>query len=328
MTRFIELFFIGIIFTLEFFAWLSLLTLFLVPYLANYIFPELTQIPLYIVRLPEPRFTLLLVFSIAGFGGLLAVATKRIALPNLNKYDYLSRILIISSSYFLTFFFWKSFSFISNFSMVGPVAIFISLLFFLPLFYEFMMNFLTIVTGIFDRKSVRSLSKRDLLFLTIQILIITNTALLINRYVVPVMYDFAKHEERLKNRRSLNPVISKIEPRLAYQGNTVIIRGTNFELNGDNHRRLMSSNGPLNVALWTDDKIIFQIPLHVDLGDLQIWIEKPQIWEGNKITVNSNVVIMKIISRTDGWDSYDDAFFDQLQYLDKETLELNSYGKN
>ena len=48
-------------------------------------------------------------------------------------------------------------------------------------------------------------------------------------------------------------------------------------------------------------------------------------WDGKNIMVKSNEVKLQLISRDNGWDKDDDAYFEQLKHLDKETLKINGY---
>ena len=135
-------------------------------------------------------------------------------------------------------------------------------------------------------------------------------------------------KQEANNRASLNPQIVKIEPQLVYKSTKVIIWGREL---GWNHERAMlkSQFGKIQPDVWTDTKIIFTVPQHWKEGPIYLIIEKPSIYKGQKIITKSELKNIELIPiSTSSFSSKDDAFFEQLKTLDKETLEINGYERD
>lgn len=124
---------------------------------------------------------------------------------------------------------------------------------------------------------------------------------------------------------SLNPDIFNIEPKIVYYSNTVIINGYGLTWNESGQTHLMNQYGEITADFWSDNKIIFTVPLHWPTGPLNIWVEKPISWDGKTIKAKSNIVNLKLIPRSRTLTPDDDAYFKQLKYLDEDLLKLNGY---
>jgi hypothetical protein len=142
--------------------------------------------------------------------------------------------------------------------------------------------------------------------------------------LVLLFYSFATAHQFIIH-SSLNPVIIKIEPRLVYPSTKVIIYGRGFGWKEKKGYRLMNNLGEVQTDLWTDSKIIFTVPLHWSPSELNFWIEKPIEWAGRAETARSENGDIRLLQRTNQWNSDDDEYFKQLKYLEKETLRLNGY---
>lgn len=122
-----------------------------------------------------------------------------------------------------------------------------------------------------------------------------------------------------------HPLIKVVKPSIAYYDTKVVLIGKGFGWKGKIDTKFKYQEGKIDISLWTDTKVVFTVPLHWKVGDMSIWVQKPIEWDGKNINVKSNEVKLRLISRDDGWDKDDDAYFEQLKHLDKETLRLNGY---
>ncbi len=152
-----------------------------------------------------------------------------------------------------------------------------------------------------------------------------NSTVMLQRYG-----NYIKVERQKKYRLSLNPQISKVEPKYVYAANKVIIFGKNFGWKESDSSLLIKDSGKakegVTTDLWTDTKIIFVVPLNWKNGEIRLWIEKPVMWDTTLITAKSNAVNIKIIPRTDPNvpnSPDDEAYVEQMKYLDPETLQIN-----
>lgn len=120
--------------------------------------------------------------------------------------------------------------------------------------------------------------------------------------------------------------IELIEPRIVYHAQKVIVKGQGFDWQQNIKVKLMSQYGEVTTDMWTDDKIIFTIPLHFQSGMMTMWIEKPMQWKGKNIIVKSNIVSLKILPTTAYFGADDEEFFEQLKTLSLEALSINGYA--
>ena len=132
-------------------------------------------------------------------------------------------------------------------------------------------------------------------------------------------------ENYKKQRLSLNPQIDKIEPNIVYPGIKVIIFGRNFGWKGNENVLLAKGKEVVTTDLWTDTKIIFTVPLHWEPKNISFLIKKSVDWEGKNIVTKSDVVTIHLLSNIGAFNENDKAYFEQLKYLDAETLEINGY---
>jgi len=126
-------------------------------------------------------------------------------------------------------------------------------------------------------------------------------------------------------RQSYDPVIYSQQPLLVYNSTKVVLAGRRFGWNTDKKSKLIANGKLLNVSLWTDTEIVFEIPLDIPTGTLTVRIEKVISWNGKNPVAKSNNVKLRVISRTNGWDEEDDLFFKQLKSLPREIRKINGY---
>ncbi len=124
---------------------------------------------------------------------------------------------------------------------------------------------------------------------------------------------------------SRHPKISSIEPRIVYFSTKVVLKGTNFGWLQKDKVRLFNDGEPVVADFWSDNKIIFTVPLHWKLGTNNLWIKKRVLWKDKSYDAQSNIIELKVIPRTNSFTEQDDEYFNQLKYLDKETLQINGY---
>lgn len=127
-------------------------------------------------------------------------------------------------------------------------------------------------------------------------------------------------------RLSMDPQIIKIEPTIVYPSIKVIINGRNFGWKEGENVKLKLKEEEVYTDLWTESKIIFTVPLHWKDGNVKLVIEKPILWNGKRITAKSKEIHLKLLPRHGkSFTPDDDEYFEQLEYLDYETLEINGY---
>ncbi len=158
-------------------------------------------------------------------------------------------------------------------------------------------------------------SAKSTLFLTV-IVVIYLFVLVINVALKSVQVQITKE--------SRNPVIRKFEPRIVYKSIKVIIRGKNFGWQQEGEE-LMSNFGKVSTDFWSDQKIIFTVPLHWQTGELILRIEKPTIWEGEPMLAKSKRILLRILPITASFTENDEEFYEQIELSDEETRKINGY---
>lgn len=125
----------------------------------------------------------------------------------------------------------------------------------------------------------------------------------------------------------LIPKISKIEPIVVYRTTKVIIFGKNLSFRAKNNKiTLMSQFGEVEPDSFDNDKIIFTVPFSWPDGNIYLGVKKKASFENRDIMVQSGIIKIKVIPTSSSFSTDDDAFFNQLKYLDKETLQINGYS--
>ncbi len=148
-----------------------------------------------------------------------------------------------------------------------------------------------------------------------------NKAIEYNRYLTV--------ERMKKERLTLNPTISKIEPYIVYRSTKVVITGDNFGWRQPPGAALLANhNIPISVDLWTNSKIIFTVPLDWQPGAVSLLVAKPIEWQNRKEIAESNDGSIKLIPVTGKFTPADDAYFAQLKHLDREVLTINGYASD
>lgn len=217
-------------------------------------------------------------------------------------------------SFFLAYFFWRFFYLLSFLGYTGLIVLFLIFVFYIPQ----MAVFISLIN--YDQlKTFFIGGKNKVISLLIGLLLINGFVFVVDRQVRAVNREILY--------QSKQPHIKLIKPKIAYYDTKVILLGSNFGWGGTIHTKFYNQYGPINISLWNDTKIIFTIPLHWKLGEINVWVETDIFWEGKKIHVKSNDVRMKLIDREGGFDEEDEEYFEQLKHLDEETLRINGYTK-
>lgn len=285
-------------------------------------------------KIPDTRVLIILVIFFPTMGIALSIYLKRIKmnfpwdLKGIEKSLY--GVIAFLSAYFL----WKNYSILADLHYIG-LFILLSLLFtFLPLWIMYLNSITTKDFNTFLLKSgtvpvaysfnlspiekYQKIIQKIFLSVSFLILMYITTDIFGKKVVVPY-FNYRIFSSR-------HPKITQIEPKIVYHSTKVILLGKNFGWNPTEKIRLINKNNvAVHTDLWTDTKIIFTIPLDWQSGEKTLWIEKPNQWEGKGVIMKSNSVTVKVIPANSSFSTEDDAFFKQLKYLNKETLEINGY---
>jgi len=255
-----------------------------------------------------------------AIGSVLSIWRKKIKIIffwNLEKQIKIGTVITALALSFALWYFYSVFAFLSYFGLVILCAFF---LFYLP----FTTTFLSSLN--FDRLNLFIIPKKKMLKTEIIKRICYMVVVLLFIHSIVILGDsqirIFIHSQQYNAR---HPQIINVEPYIVYYDTEIILKGRGFGWKGLIDTKFKYQNGIINISSWTDTKVIFTVPLHWKTGDITIWIQKPIEWDGKKITVNSNQVKLRLISRDDGWGKDDDDYFEQLNHLNKEALKLNGY---
>ena len=148
-------------------------------------------------------------------------------------------------------------------------------------------------------------------------------------YITYSTYIFLDNKiENYKSRKVLEkrtPTVLSYGPSVAYRGTKIILHGREFDWKEYNNVKLMSTYGEVTTDIWTDTKIIFRLPYEWRDGRLQIWIEKPMLWNDGWYSIKSDPVDIKVIPVTGSFTKDDEKFYEQMKKLDEETRRINGY---
>jgi len=206
---------------------------------------------------------------------------------------------------------WNYFAFFGELKYFGLLMDTLFFIIYLPQIILFIDSIDLIDFGIFFKKNTILAGG-----LAIIIIMFTQQAIMISNRSI-IVYK----ERRMFD--SLLPVIKKNEPHLIYRSTNIILYGNNFGIESGNIlddtkiNDVQNQYGKINFTFWDNNKIIFQVPLHWQYGDINVWINKDITWKGKRIRVKSNIVKFKLLDATQSWSKNDDAYFKQLKHLNK-----------
>jgi hypothetical protein len=252
-------------------------------------------------------------------GSLISVFRGTIKALYFWKLDRKEKKHIATIAILLAIVLWNFFSVLNNFSYLGLGLLFIFFLLYLPTVNSYLnsMNFNRFREYLFsDTKQTVHGVIQNVLFSLVILLAIHSVALIADSQIRA----YNRHQLLL----SRYPHIDTVSPTIVYFGNKVVLTGRNFGWSGSKSR-IRSSAGKVDGGTLTNEKAIITVPLDWKEGHITLWVEKPVEWESKTTVVKSNEVKLHLISRDNGWDEEDDAYMEQLQYLDEEVLKLNGY---
>lgn len=267
-------------------------------------------------------FPTLVIFSLIlpAAGSILSIWRRKIALLFFWSLEKQSLFHTAFVSFLLSIVLWQFYSIFSFLGYFGLIILFFFFLLYLPTSTRFLgsINFNKLKLFITPSQSMTKSSVIERIFYIIIILLFMHTLVIIADGKIRAYNHYQSFLSR-------HPKIETVKPQIVYYDTKVILIGHGFGWKGKIDTKFKYQEGKIDISLWTDTKVIFTVPLHWKLGDLTIWLQKPIEWDGKNMMVNSNEVKLRLISRDDGWDKDDDAYFEQLKYLDKETLKINGY---
>lgn len=273
-------------------------------------------------KTPDFQTLILLTLILPGIGTYLSIKTKKIIPIIIWKLPQRQLIPTLAVSFLFSYIFWRFFSIFSFLNYFGLLILLAFFLWYIPQLSLFLNS-----TGFADFKEFLILDphrRKHQINSIKKIVLAIAFILLINLFVV-ILDKQIRIYNRWQSYLLTHPEIKKVEPTIVYYANKVVLLGRGFGWKGTINADFRNQFKAINIDLWTDNKVIFTVPLHWQEGEIIIWVEKPIDWGGKKIRVTSNKIKLRLISRDDGWDADDDAYFEQLKHLDKETLQLNGY---
>lgn len=257
-----------------------------------------------------------------AIGSALCVWRKKIPVVFFWRQDKQSKLHTVALSLLFSVVLWLFYSIFSFLGYFGLAILFLFFLLYLPMSTRFLssIDFNKLKHFILPGKNKSGIRMIENISYIVVVLLLLHTLVMI----ADVRIRAYNHQQAYLSRL---PQIKTVKPGIAYYDTKVVLLGKGFGWKGkiDTDTRFKYQDGKIDISLWTDTKVIFTVPLHWKLGDLSIWLQKPMEWDGENIVVNSNKVKLRLISRDDGWDKDDDAYFEQLKVLDKETLKINGY---
>ena len=255
-----------------------------------------------------------------AIGSALSVWRKKIPAVFFWHLDKQAKLHTAAVSLLFSIVLWQFYSIFSFLNYFGVIVLFLFFLLYLPLSTKYLnsIDFDKLKLFIISSKKISKIRLVERILYTLVVLLLIHISIIAADGQIRAY----NHYQVLLSRY---PKIKNIKPEIVYYANKVVLTGRGFGWKGTIDTNFKYKNGNIDIFLWTDTKVIFVVPLHWKEGDLDIWIQKPIEWDGKKMIVKSNVIKLHLISRDDGWDKNDDAYFEQLKHLDKETLEINGY---
>lgn len=307
------------------FLWIYTVVLlppFLLIYILNIFVPNSSLISDLAQKTPSFQTIIFLVLVFPSIGAIVGIKNniiKPIAIWTLPRNQIIS---IFALSLMLSYFFWRFLSYLSFLNYYGFIILFI---FFIVFFPQLNLFLNTVNIDIFkDLLHINYKNKKEFLNTLVLISLSILTVLFINLIVIYINKQ-VNIFTRWRSFTSSRPKIDKVEPKIVYYANKVVLTGNNFGWKGNISTEFYNQYGKIDIDLWTDSKVIFTVPLHWKIGIITLWVEKLIKWEGKDITAKSNMTNIKLISNIGPWDQEDDEYFNQLKNLNEETLKVNGY---
>lgn len=285
--------------------------------------PESNTFSTFVKTTPELTTILIATITLSLIGSWLGIVRGKMSYGAILKVFTAEILYFVAFSFLLAVVLWRFFSFFSEFGYLGLIMMFIFIIFYLPIMFGYLdsLDFNEVKRYIIQPTerpllpSIENILYGLAVFLVIHISVFTLDAR---------VKTYNKQETIL----SRYPQIMNREPKIVYYGTKVILTGRRFGWNEDGTAKLKQYMGQTAATdLWTDTKIVFTIPLHWKEGNVDVWIENfIESEDGKLMKTKSNKVSFILISRDGAWDEEDDAYFEQLKTLNKETLLINGYS--
>lgn len=114
--------------------------------------------------------------------------------------------------------------------------------------------------------------------------------------VSPIMY-FQKRSIDIREARRKEFTITSIIPKESVVAEEVTLLGYNFRWRDNDSYIINSTYGPIVSNVWEDTKVTFIVPLHLQNGEMEIWLERSAEESNKKVIVKSNIVRFKLLPR-------------------------------
>jgi hypothetical protein len=140
---------------------------------------------------------------------------------------------------------------------------------------------------------------------------------------------FVKHQiavyKEAQQELHIHPIIEKIEPELGYFGTKVILRGNRFGWIEHDHVQLDVDGWALKTDLWTNEKIIFTIPIEWGTGVKNMSVIKKTSWKNKPVNARSNIVHFQLLNRSASINKLDEKYLDSIKNWSEEAKKINGY---
>ena len=297
-----------------------MLPLFILSFI-NYLFNAYVFDSSFIITLPSLGVLIILLLLLPGIGFLFSVILKRSYFFGVFKTPKYLFFLYVTLSFFVAFFFSRTILYYDNIFFIVLALLFLFFSFYFPCAGYFLSSIDISRLSHFFKLPIKS--TQDLFFLALKAFVII--------LFVLFWFGFTKLIEgsviTFYSNRQLEltkPFIENVEPKLVYYGSYVVVKGKRFGLREGGKLLSSSTQGEIEVTSWTNTKIIFLIPLNWKTGELTFWIKRSVPLKGGEL-LESNKATIKILPIHNHFTKEDDAYFEQLKHLDRETLLLNGY---
>ncbi len=275
----------------------------------------------FVRKIPELPTLIIIAIILPAIGVFLSVLRKKIKIVYFWQLDKQGKIKITFFSLFLSLVLWRFFSVLNKLSYLGLIILFMFFLLYLPLatMYLDSLNFNKLKLLIAPpQQKFTPMIIGNIFFSLIVLLFIHASVIALDGQIRTYT-----HNQIFISRM---PQIYSVEPRLVYHGTKVVVLGKNFGWKVPTQStKFYTQQGELNIDLWTNSKIIFTVPLQWKPGNIEVWEKTILNWDDKNIDVQSNIAKIKLISVTNSFTPDDDAYFQQLKHLNKETLKINGY---
>lgn len=276
------------------------------------------------VEMPDLRFGLINTFLFLSIGWMVSFYQRKLKLKNPLKLLRHELILLILSSFIFSYYFLNNFNLLSNSSNLLITSIAILYLTFLTQIVEFYKSY-----TMEDARKLGSMIKESLRLkhafdLSKNLLALSFVVLLI-AYNMLISLAYVNQKKDFENTFKSSLFITKVSPNTTTYAYTVKLEGYNFGEIPDKKYKLISSYGPVITNTWSSNKIEFVIPLHWKEGGVDLWIEKPNRYNEDKIVL-SNIVNIQLLNRWDFFPTENDPLQNRIYKRAIKTLFLDYWN--